>query len=629
MRKIYLTIILGMFLISFASATVTISVNGTRPTFEATLVADDSTNQLDVDTNYYFQCFLAACPYRGSSASPASEEFNITTNSTHRWINMTNTLDMCNSYTINTYYTDKHIICRYSKDRSFLDWGGEGYLPWSFTDNETGVGHLGWNVQIGGNTVASFAKFRCSTMGNNVIVKSDDLYSGSGGRGYYIQHPEISIPLSKRKALERTYKVTKGIANIVVSGTNTWDDFLQAITDGDVEDMASTSNDAISIIGKIYGSTTHVINGDKKSVVLIGADTYGGLNLTNSQFQVQSWGRVSYYSLYGIWTDTSILMPFAVSTIGLDSVYGSNIDFCSVAPPIHYRSYNGWKFRCMSYHRIRYTRDNDYSYNSKWSGVYERVTPSYQNITFYFENDTFNNNGETSQDISTDLYYVNSYAWSSGFVNYDMKNVVSDRADKRLIIKYLRGYSPNMDNTTVNYTFHGDIKFKVIDETGQPVNASNITLKSDFNTYSVLTDESGNAVIDATFYRNYFVPTGAYTVPALTQEMGDYNLTIEKEKYSSYSTRMNISTPQDWTITIKSRDWNYSKDLKWMARNSTNTLLKLDEDGNLAVYGNLYENTNSSFINSVENAKFKIPNFLVLTKDGVLYILGELMEMIT
>ncbi len=62
-RKSYLIILLGMFLISFASATITVSVNTTRPIFDVALVEDDGTELLEANTNYYFQCVVGAYGY--------------------------------------------------------------------------------------------------------------------------------------------------------------------------------------------------------------------------------------------------------------------------------------------------------------------------------------------------------------------------------------------------------------------------------------------------------------------------------------------------------------------------------------------------------------------------------------
>jgi len=105
-------------------------------------------------------------------------------------------------------------------------------------------------------------------------------------------------------------------------------------------------------------------------------------------------------------------------------------------------------------------------------------------------------------------------------------------------------------------------------------------------------------------------------------------ITATADNYAPYTMILNVTEKMETITTLESRDWNYSNALKWIARNETNSLLKLDEFGNLAIRGNLFENTNSSYINSLDNVAFKIPNFLVLTKNGILYLLGEIREKI-
>ena len=87
MRKIIL-ILMFVMMLGLTSATVTVYINETRPTFNLELVEDDGTELLNDNTNFYFQCYVSVVRYQGSAVSPASEEFNITTNSTHRWINI-------------------------------------------------------------------------------------------------------------------------------------------------------------------------------------------------------------------------------------------------------------------------------------------------------------------------------------------------------------------------------------------------------------------------------------------------------------------------------------------------------------------------------------------------------------
>jgi hypothetical protein len=62
--------------------------------------------------------------------------------------------------------------------------------------------------------------------------------------------------------------------------------------------------------------------------------------------------------------------------------------------------------------------------------------------------------------------------------------------------------------------------------------------------------------------------------------------------------------------------------------NSLIGIMAIDTLGNMKIAGNLIENTNSTYINSIPNSevKWRINDYLALTKKGTLYLLGELVE---
>jgi len=88
-KKLILFIFLGMFLINLASANVQVFATSTRPEFNFTLIDGNGTNDLAEGTTYYFQGIISGYGYYGGVSSPASLEYNVTTNSTHRKVNLT------------------------------------------------------------------------------------------------------------------------------------------------------------------------------------------------------------------------------------------------------------------------------------------------------------------------------------------------------------------------------------------------------------------------------------------------------------------------------------------------------------------------------------------------------------
>lgn len=545
MKKLILLLMIVM-MFSLVSATITVSVNATRPVFGLELVEDDGTELLDDNTNYYFQCFIGGYGYNDASQSPASEEFNITTNSTHRWINLTNTKNMCDSYTINTGY--KGILCRVSRNQSFKDWGGDGYMPWNFANNETGTGHYGWTAKLG-NAGGYWQKseFRCNTNTGSIMIKNNDANDGSicytsVCTSRYIRHPEISITLSKRDELETSWNVSLGVADIYMDGDNTWDDFVTAIQNSPAKDIASVSPSSISIIGQIFGSGTLTLT--KKSLTLIGGDNdNGNLAFVNSQVLIDSWGQ-HWHNPYGSFTDTDLVTVEANDII--DVTVADGLNYCGSSSATHYGIYDGWTFNCLTNHQTRYTSNGQTFTNSVWNGVYDYIVPGADNGTMYYENDTFNLNGIRNYDVYVYLGYMDSCLYDGSYQLFDMKNVVSDRSDKRLIFYYVPYDTMCVD---INFTFHGDNKFTVIGDNGTAINNANITLVGK-TTYSTLTNSDGKATIDADFYKIYLNKSLTSAHYGLTEELGTYNLTITKTNYEDYSTQVVLSEPQDWTIAL-------------------------------------------------------------------------------
>jgi len=619
MKKILLIFILGMFFIGFISATVTVSVNTTRPVFYAELVEDDGTDLLEAGSNYYFQCFVGGYGYEGMSASPASEEFNITTNSTHRWINITNIKNMCDSYTINT--GDKGIHCRYSVNRSFKDWGGEGYMPASFSNNES-TKYQQWLERLGNPGLYFLGDLRCSHNAEEVTVKASDLKTDTPYSGYYIFHPEISTALSTRERLEKTFDITAGVADIYVADTNTWDDFIDGIASSDALDRLCTiSGSSAMCIGHIYGSGT-LSGGDSD------CDQLQFTKGSQMFFETFSW---KWTHLKANLTDSSATLVGDMAGVFLDSAVSDNVFITAENRYTNYNSWDGWNFnlRSAGYHESRYFGQDDYGYNGNYYGVYEYVSPSGStgHHTSYFENLTFYNNGKTTYDIKGYTPYI------SGCYNvtrdYDCKNVVSDRADKRAIVAY-SNYEPDNEwcENSFNFSFHGDILFKIVDNDGNAISGANVTLSNAYNTYSDTTDVDGKLTHDTMFYKVYYnnSQNQAPWYYASILEMGTYNLTIAKDGYMDYSTTVIFNEPLDWTIALSEQpDWDYSQTLAWKVLNLTDTtILKLSENGNLAIAGELYENTNTP----PPNVIYKVANVFWLTKTGDLYLAKELMELI-
>jgi len=80
-----------------------------------------------------------------------------------------------------------------------------------------------------------------------------------------------------------------------------------------------------------------------------------------------------------------------------------------------------------------------------------------------------------------------------------------------------------------------------------------------------------------------------------------------------------------YSINYSIQEWNYSQNLSWKILNLTDTtILKLSEDGNLAIAGQLYELTNTP--PPGDTVAFQIADNLWLTESGDMYVKENLHE---
>ncbi len=628
MKKMILLLIMCIDLISFTSATINVYGNTTRPTFNIELAEDDgATFLLEDNTNYYLQCFIGGYGYAGYSMGPASHEFNLTTNSTHRWMNLSNFKNMCDNYNIGGSY--KGVLCRWSENQSFLDWGGEGYMPWAFDYNDSGLGHNQWTAQYGNPGGYWGPEFKCLNNKDSIILNTDMMRTGSSYASRYVHHPEIAVHLSYRNEINRSYTVEHGGLWIELTSDHTFDELADAISDAGFDTLSHITGNEIALLGSINFNNYEVTFSRKILSKTLWLD-FNKLGLIFNDFSSANY-HTSEPQLYstlwkGTYTDSS-LSSLGTSRDTLDQVTADNINVC-LKNPSHYNSYDGWSFSC-GLHSTIYFEDGENASNNKYYGVYDYVIPSgiTGDYTSYWENVTFYNDGKTSTDLQLYPGYIGSGCYNISRT-YDMKNVVSDRSDGRPIVSYNAEVNPTTwCGTTLNATFHGDVVFKIQDENGIPIENANVTLKSDGNYYTGLTSASGVVIHDTRFYHVYYDNTAPNN--AVTVEEGYYNLTITATNYADYSTNITLGNPESWTIALESRNWNYSEALAFEYVNNSGTVaFACTLAGNCKNAGDHIPNTNSTYINSIpeEDVLFRITDLFALTTWGDIYTLGYWIE---
>ncbi len=142
------------------------------------------------------------------------------------------------------------------------------------------------------------------------------------------------------------------------------------------------------------------------------------------------------------------------------------------------------------------------------------------------------------------------------------------------------------------------LNMKVLMQNNTPITNANITMIANNGTwvFTQLTNSSGDISEQWFFHHalNRTAATNGYTDTVF--EFAPYNISITATGYKTYSANnLNLSSKLDWTITLESQPaWNYSWIPEFKILNDTkHTILKIDNNGDLAIAGQIYENTNS------------------------------------
>lgn len=118
-----------------------------------------------------------------------------------------------------------------------------------------------------------------------------------------------------------------------------------------------------------------------------------------------------------------------------------------------------------------------------------------------------------------------------------------------------------------------------------------------------------------------------HTTDASDTWNGWFQLNITKDNYTQVLMNITIDEPKYLDVSMHYQgDWNYSQPLGWKVLNGTDTtILKLSDDGNLAIAGTLYENTNTA--PPGDEVAFQMKDLFYLTHSGDLYIVGKIFQL--
>jgi len=461
---------------------------------------------------------------------------------------------------------------------SFIDpTSPSGFLLWSNSSNETGIGWDRWTGRYG-NPLNPNSAFYCSPNYKPFItLDSVQLRSGSGYESIYIHHPEIAMQRSVYMNLSQTFNMSKGKMEVnIYNGTNTLTDVQKAIIDSGNSDMASITTKSLTIFGSIisrnltiatanYTCTNPantILNIKQETLTIIdGSAPTSNINLTQSIFENILYGSL-WIDLRGNFTN-SMYSQKGGSSLILDTVtYANGLNLFSTLAPTHYNNFTGWKFNILSlstptFHQSRSWNHNYYGKNSEFIETYEYISAvgNAVNDTIYYENITFTTNGRTDYLYGEIRYVFNDggqLCWNNTIITYDMKNVLSDRADKRVNVTAVVLNPNNICDTNVTFNFHANLEIKVQNENGTGINNANITItgldETEYDT--TLTNINGGTVLDIDYYDWHLNKSASSTFYMTNLNTTRHQLTITATGYKTYNSTVDFNGASEWTISL-------------------------------------------------------------------------------
>jgi hypothetical protein len=152
----------------------------------------------------------------------------------------------------------------------------------------------------------------------------------------------------------------------------------------------------------------------------------------------------------------------------------------------------------------------------------------------------------------------------------------------------------NSDSTGFRWYDKISFNLKILDTNGSAINGANLEIYDKDDTLIVnTTSDSNGTVVEQNITKRFFEVNGTSVLPE--NNSSPFTIIISKTGYETYQTTFNITDKIDWTIALEGQPaWNYSWIPDFKILNQTkHTIFKITDDGNLAIAGNLFENTNS------------------------------------
>ena len=269
----------------------------------------------------------------------------------------------------------------------------------------------------------------------------------------------------------------------------------------------------------------------------------------------------------------------------------------------------------LSIYLDKTTISNDYIY--KWE--YYRSGAWHESHTIW---DACENLGATG-NLFTNANYADSISINGVSKDYLRATIVTKGTGSPVADRVQQRRCSAVNHWNLKETYSFDLK--VTDKDGLEIDGVNVTAtdENDVEIFSVTTAANGTIAQQETVAKHwYFDPINNPTTLISENIYATFDLKVTKVGYTDYIVnKIKLGSKIDWGIALKEQPpWDYSTPPLFLIKNKTTTgVFKISPTGDLAIAGELHENTNSP---PTETIIWSIGDLIYLTSNGNLYIKG-------
>lgn len=578
MKKILLLLIV-LLLVQSVSATLTITrTNYSKPDVTLSLVSGGS---LAANTTYYYRVAIGDSYILGSCkrVSPMSDVKNITTDSTHRsvnisvdtktgadeylyvWVSINQSVPKGHWFDRENYgeylwYLGEHTYQQMAstntlKDNHYLDDGTHGYTSTIYQLSNTNYAYA-YPKEAGADYIE---------------VSSDDLADPITLQKIYDYAVNQSWPLNSTIKKEQLYH--DAITTDNVQGIYTLE-AARITIDGTVTTKFTTANEMIILDGTDLYDYAETQIGEYNSLNDL---TYDGDFIITSGHGT-TFGSISFYATAGgelnVY-DTKFLTRKADASGS--NAYGSSINVMG----------NDWHFidsgiegRGTSegfnngFYIVNSASDGSSSFKrcytkyNRWESIYSTPNPViFDGFDIYMKSNSglwIRHTDEVERVITGLNVYGNPFAelyatvWNGGTGQFTWLNLIDSYLEHPEKI-YWYGYYTGYEKSYIKFSY--TTNYRILDANGDGLAGVNITLKDNTGNviFTNITNSSGQigseVVTNQVYKPNYALNTSHFQDPDYITDYGPFTLSLTKSGVMSYETSIDINQPLTLIYTLR------------------------------------------------------------------------------